>query len=87
MTDPVSPADLSPEGLKRALNAFKKRLKLTRLDAESTIGGSPLSSGRSSGIVAVRAPNQYPQEVWDKLVETGKLRRAGNGLYELGEGH
>lgn len=79
--------DTGPENLKRAMKAFKKRLKLTRLDAESKIGGGPLSGGRSSGIVAIRPPQQYPQAVWDKLVETGKLKAAGNGVYELAEGH
>ncbi len=80
-----SPEDvLAPENLKRALKAFRKRLKITRLDAESSVGGGPMSSGRSSGIVAVRPPDQFPQEVWDKLVEEGKLRSVGHGLYELG---
>jgi hypothetical protein len=31
--------DLSPELLTRALKAFKKRLKLTRLDEDSRLGG------------------------------------------------
>ncbi|MCZ6688617.1 MAG: hypothetical protein O7H41_03340 [Planctomycetota bacterium] len=83
-----SPEDvLAPENLKRALKAFRKRLKITRLDAESSVGGGPMSSGRNSGIVAVRPPDQYPQEVWDKLVEQGKLSSVGHGLYELGEKH
>ena len=87
MTDP-SPEDvLTPENLKRALKAYRKRLKITRLDAESSVGGGPLSGGRASGIVAIRPPNQFPQEVWDRLVEEGKLRSVGHGLYELGEGH
>ncbi len=81
-----SPEDvLSPENLKRALKAFRKRLKITRLDAESSLGGGPLSGGRKSGIVAIRPPTQYPQEVWDKLVETGKLKSVGHVLYEPGE--
>ncbi len=48
-------------------------------------GGSALSGGRKSGIVAIRPPNNFPQEVWDKLVEMGKLRSEGMGLYELVE--
>nr|HMQ21228.1 hypothetical protein [Planctomycetota bacterium] len=35
----------------RAMKAFRKRLKLMRLDDESSIGGGPMSSGRSSGIL------------------------------------
>ena len=72
-----------PHDLKAALKAFKKRLKLTRLDAESNLGGGPLSSGRDSGIVAIVPPNQFPQAVWDELVRLGKLKKAGQGTYEL----
>ncbi len=79
----AAPEPFTPQYLKQALKAFKKRLKLTRLDEESTIGGGPLSGGRDSGIVAIQPPNQYPREVWEKLVEQGKLRRAGGGMYEL----
>ncbi len=68
---------------KRAMKAFKKRLKLTRLDEESSLGGGPFSGGRDSGIVAIRPPDRYPKEAWDKLVEMGRLRDAGNGLYQL----
>ena len=82
MTDNV-PEEFTPQYLKQAMKAFKKRLKLTRLDEESTIGGGPLSGGRDSGIIAIQPPNQYPREVWEKLVEQGKLRHAGAGTYEL----
>ncbi|MCX5644210.1 MAG: hypothetical protein NTZ17_05940 [Phycisphaerae bacterium] len=75
--------ELTQQYLKQALKAFKKRLKLTRLDEESGLGGGPFSSGRASGIVAIQPPNQYPHEVWDKLVEQGRLRRVAAGLYAL----
>jgi hypothetical protein len=87
----MSTADVPPPGapnreeLKQALKAFKKRLKLTRLDAESKLGGGPLSGGRDSGIVAITPPNQFPQAIWDELVKQGKLKKAGHGTYELGE--
>ncbi len=73
----------TPEELRKALKAFKKRLKLARLDAESGLGHGPTSGGKSSGIIAVMAPNQYPKAVWDKLVELGRLEYAGQGLYQL----
>ncbi len=76
---------LSPENLKQAMLAFKKRLKLTRLDAESTIGRGALSGGKKSGIVGIRPPNTYPQAVWDKLEEMGKLKRVEGGLYMLNQ--
>lgn len=84
-TPPSPPPAGGPDAtqLKNALKAFKKRLKLTQLDDESRLGHGATSSGGRSGIVAIPAPMQYPQAVWDELVRQGKLRRAGHGLYEL----
>jgi hypothetical protein len=77
------PSGFDSTQLKNALKAFKKRLKLTRLDDESRLGHGAMSSGGPSGIVAIPPPTRYPQAVWDELVRQGKLRRAGHGLYEL----
>jgi hypothetical protein len=82
MNDNV-PEEFTSQTLRLALKAFKKRLKLTRLDAESSLGGGPMSGGRDSGIVAIQPPNQYPRKLWDTLVKQGKLRSAGGGLYQL----
>ncbi len=78
-----SPQTPSAEELKRAYKAIKKRLKVTRLDAESSISGGPLSGGRRSDIVAISPPAEFPQTVWDALVKQGKLKPAGRGMYEL----
>ncbi|MHC4777027.1 MAG: hypothetical protein ACYTFG_00470 [Planctomycetota bacterium] len=78
-----APQEMTKDYLKKALKAFKKRLKLKRLDQESKLGGGAMTSGRASQIVAIRPPEQFPKEVWDKLVEKGRLRYEGNGLYEL----
>jgi hypothetical protein len=72
-----------PEELKQAYKAFKKRLKLTRLDAESKVGHGPMSAGKTWGIDAITPPNQYPRAVWDELVRHGKLKYAGDGLFSL----
>jgi len=88
MSDSASsppPGVPAAQELKVALKAFKKRLKLTRLDEESRISGSPLTSGRRADIVAITPPNQFPQAVWDELVRQGKLKKAGHGMYELVE--
>ena len=85
MSNDVPEDYTDPAYLKKAYKTFRKRLRLTRLDAESTLGSGALSGGRKSGIVAIRPPNNFPQEVWDKLVEMGKLRTEGMGLYELVE--
>ena len=77
------PAEPTKEQLKGALKAFKKRLKLTRLDAESQLSKNPLSTGRGHGIIAVTPPSGYPQAVWDELVRQNKLKKGGLGQYEL----
>ena len=69
--------------LKRAMKAYKKRIKLARLDADSTIGGGALSSGRASSIVGVRPPEQYPDEIWDELIRQERLVRGEAGVIEL----
>ena len=73
--------DLSPEMLKRAMKAFKKRLKLTAMDEDSRLGRGAFSSG-AKGVCAIQPPNQYPQAVWDELCRQGRLR-CSHGLYEL----
>jgi hypothetical protein len=87
--EPGSPSE-SPFGdeLKHALKAFKKRLKLTRLDHESKLGYGPMTKGssRDSGIVGITPPNQFPQAIWDELARQGKLKHIGQGLYELTSG-
>lgn len=71
------------EVLSRAMKAFRKSLKVTRLDAESTIGGGPMSGGRSSGIAGMRPPDRYPREVWDELARQKRLISVGHGIFEL----
>lgn len=72
--------------LRRAFKAYKKRLKLMRLDDESTAGVNPLSAGRESSILGIKPPEQYAPEIWDALLRQGKLRDGGDGLLELGTG-
>jgi hypothetical protein len=78
---------LSPEHdrevLKRALKAFRKSLKVTRLDAESSLGVGPMSSGRHSSIIGMRPPERYPAAVWEELARQGRLIAGKFGVYEL----
>ncbi len=76
------PSSIPPETLKSAMKAFKKRLKLTALDDDSSLGRGPFSGG-AKGIYAIQPPNQYPREVWQELCRLGKLRDSGHGMYEL----
>ena len=83
-SDGSQPAPTAQE-LKSALKAFRKRLKLTRLDDQSRLGVGPMSSGRQSGIVGIMPPEQFSQAVWDELVRQGKLKKVGHQQYELVE--
>jgi len=83
MPDAPSPEPPTREQLKAALKAFKKRLKVTRLDEESKLSRRPTTTGQGSSIVAITPPDQFPQPVWDELVRQGKLKKAGHGTYEL----
>jgi hypothetical protein len=69
--------------LKKALKAFKKRLKLTQLDDESRIGHGPMSGGGQEKVTAIQAPAGFGREIWEELVEKGFLKRDGIGFYQL----
>ena len=68
--------------LKRAVKALRKRIKLTRLDEESRIGGA-FSKGGRSGITGVVPPDNYGADVWALLVREGRLIDAGHGALEI----
>ncbi len=80
-----SQEEIRKEELRLAMKAFRKRLKLTKLDDESRLGRGPMSGGGKSGVVAITPPSQFGRDVWEELAEQGKLKRAGKGLYELNE--
>ena len=67
------------EERKRAYKAFKKRLKLARLDDHS--GLSPGS--KTSHIGGITPPPGHPVGIWDELVHEGKLKNEGHGIYSL----
>ena len=69
--------------LKRALKAFRRKLKSIKRDDESRLGNRYVTSGRQSDISAITPPHEFPAPVWQKLVEQGRLKRAGNGTYQL----
>ena len=65
LVDRNEDGSLTKETIKRAMKAFRKRLKLMRLDDESRLGHDPLSKGVKSTIIGIRPPEQYPPDVWD----------------------
>jgi hypothetical protein len=83
MSDESTPQGPTKEQLKGAFKAFKKRLKLTRLDQESRLGRNPATTGKASDIVGITPPDGFPPAVWEELVRQGKLKRDRHGMYEL----
>ena len=85
MTDQEDQAPpLDKATLKSALKAFRKRLKLSRLDDESGLGGGALTGGGSSAIAGIRPPmDRFPPIVWEELARQGRLKSLGEGLYAL----
>jgi len=77
--------DIAPETLRSAMTAFRKRLKLTRLNEESRLSPRPMTGGKKSEVVGIIPPDQFPRTVWDELARQEKLRYTGRGFYELVE--
>jgi len=82
--DVPPPTGPTPQELKSAMKAFRKRLKLTQLDDQSRLGYGPMTGGQQSSIVAITPPDQFATAVWEELARQGKLKRAGSGTYSLG---
>ena len=65
--------------LTKAFQAFKKKLKLTRLDDESGLSrGSKVSK-----VMGITPPYGHPPQIWEELVQLGKLRREAGGTYSI----
>ncbi len=71
------------EELKKALKAFKKRLKFMRLDEES---GLSRGNNKKSGITGITPPSGHPPGIWEELVKAGKLKREMGSTYSVVEG-
>jgi len=73
------------EELRKAIKAFKKRLKTTQLDDDSRLSHGPLSGPGKSKIVSIQPPGGFGREIWEELAAKGYLKRDGVGFYELVE--
>ncbi len=73
------------ELLKKAMKAFRKRLKVTRLDDESRLGRSHTTKGAASAIVGITPPTEYAAAIWVELARQGRLVDCRGGLYCLVE--
>ena len=71
---------------KKALRAFKKRLKLTQLDDDSKIGGHSPLTGQRTQVTAIQPPTGFGREIWEELAADGILKNDGGGFYLLVDG-
>lgn len=89
----VEPAEASTEALpeipaetlKKAMKAFRRRVKLMKLDMESKLGVGPMSGGRAADFDSIMPPQEFPPEVWATLAAEGRLVATGRGFYKLPE--
>ena len=72
----------SEEEMKKALKAFKKKLKLQQLDDDSRLGRSPLT-GAKEKVVAIQPPSGFGRDIWQEMAEKGWLHHDGGGFYQL----
>ncbi len=81
--EPEPGVDIPEEVLREAMRAYRKRVRVTKLDQESQLARSPLSSGKDADIDAIVPPNQFPPEVWRTLAHRGELEATGDGFYRI----
>ena len=88
-TEPPPPIEEEPlpdvpdEELRKAMKAFRRRLKLTRLDHESKLGHSPLTTGKDAAFDSILPPMEFPEAIWKVLAARGELDYVGRGFYML----
>lgn len=82
----VDVPDVPIEIRREALKAFRRRVKLVRLDHESRLGVGPMTGGKKADFDAILPPDDFGREVWDALVADGSLKSAGQGFYMLASG-
>jgi hypothetical protein len=71
------------EQLRDAMKAFRRRVKLTKLDHESKLGRSPLSTGKDADFDSIMPPREFPEDIWKVLVQRGELEQLGYGFYRI----
>jgi hypothetical protein len=81
LTEPV--VEVPDQTKRQAMKAFRKRLKLTKLDHESRLGVGPLTGGKAAEFDSILPPHQFPAEVWRALAAEGQLEGTGRGFYKL----
>ena len=83
--EPPAEEATDPEVLRKAMKAFRRRMKLMRLDHESKLGVGPMSGGRKADFESIIPPHEFPDAVWRALAADGRLVSTGKGFYNLPE--
>ncbi|MEZ6242257.1 MAG: hypothetical protein R3B57_04370 [Phycisphaerales bacterium] len=85
LENPGATAEAEPEVTEHEMNdamrAFRKRIKMIRLDEESKLGGHGMTSGKKSGVTSIEPPREFPRRVWKALARAGRLVDEGHGFY------
>ena len=66
---------------KKALKAFRKKLKSQQLEEDSKLGRGHTTGPRNT-VVAIQPPAGFPREVWGELVQKGYLQGDGGNFYK-----
>jgi hypothetical protein len=69
------------EDQKKALKAFRKKLKSQQLEEDSKLGRGHTTGPRTS-VVAIQPPFGFAREVWGELVGKGYLQPDGGNFYK-----
>ncbi|HCA38620.1 MAG: hypothetical protein CMJ63_01425 [Planctomycetaceae bacterium] len=78
--------DIPHETKRAAMKAFRRRMKLMRLDHESKLGVGPMTSGKKADFDSILPPREFDENVWKVLAAEGQLKATGRGFYGLAEG-
>jgi hypothetical protein len=68
--------------MRKAVKAFKKKLKMMQLEEDSRLGHSPLTGSKTT-ITSIQPPTGFGREIWEELADKGFLKRDGGGFFEL----
>lgn len=71
----TEPQKIDQKTRKKAMHLFKRKLNSYNLE----------SSQWGSKTTGIHPPDGFPPEVWNRLVELGKLKKVGDNLYALND--
>ncbi len=85
-TEQATLPEIPDETKRAAMKAFRRRMKLVRLDHESKLGVGPMTSGKKADFDSILPPREFEDIVWKVLAAEGHLKATGRGFYGLADG-